>query len=210
MRTSLPIIAVTQRVQVTEHSERRDALDQRWHDVITELGALPLAVPNNAGVAAKLLRQLRPAGVVLTGGNDLLAYGGDAPERDETEHAVLEHAAEHRLPLLGVCRGMQLLLHQTGTELQRVKGHVTPRMVIDVAGEQVGVNSYHHLAALDVRGPWRVWARSEDGVVKAVAHRERNWVGVMWHPEREAALRPRDLQMLRTLFEGEGELQCVG
>ena len=47
--------------------------------------------------------------MVLTGGNDLAALGGDAPERDATENALLDAAESRRLPVIGVCRGMQVI-----------------------------------------------------------------------------------------------------
>ena len=105
---------------------------------------------------------------MLTGGNDLAALGGDAPERDATENALLDAAEARGLPVLGVCRGMQLIQQRCAVPLRRVEGHVTPSQIIHIDGEPAEVNSYHRFAALESRAPLEVWAVAADGVVKAI------------------------------------------
>ena len=101
-------VAVTQRVAVVpERDERRDCLDQEWSRFLAACGLLPLLLPNVAEVALRLCGQIELAGLLLTGGNDLVAVGGDAPERDTTENALLDLAERSRLPVVAVCRGMQ-------------------------------------------------------------------------------------------------------
>ena len=70
---------------------------------------MPVALPNVIEVAVALCSGADVTGLVLTGGNDLAALGGDAPERDATENAVLDVAESRGLPVLGVCRGMQVV-----------------------------------------------------------------------------------------------------
>src|ERR1700691_1446620 len=127
------MVAITQRVTVVPaYGERRDCLDQAWPRFLAACGLLPLAVPNVAEVALAMVRDANPAGLGLTGGNDLAALGGDAPERDATENALLDAAEARGLPVLGVCRGMQLMQQRCAIPLQRVEGHVTRRQVIQV------------------------------------------------------------------------------
>ena len=103
-------VVVTQRVDVTStYGERRDCLDQRWIELLLSVGLFPVLVPNNLDYVKKLIATEQIDGVLLTGGNSLLNYGGDAPERDEVEKNLLELAILKNIPLLGVCRGMQII-----------------------------------------------------------------------------------------------------
>lgn len=196
------LVAITQRVAVVPgYGERRDCLDQAWPRFLAACGLLPLAMPNVAEVALAMLRDAKVTGLVLTGGNDLAALGGDAPERDATENALLDAAEARSLPVLAVCRGMQLLQQRCAIPLLRVEGHVTPRQNIRIDGQPAEVNSYHRFAASESRPPLDVWAVAADGVVKAVRHSARPITGIMWHPERNTPFAAADVSLFRRAFE---------
>ncbi len=198
----MKIVGVTQRVQMApNYAERRDCLDQAWPRFLSACGLLSLALPNVAEVALALCAQNDVAGLVLTGGNDLAALGGDAPERDAVEHALLDLAERRALPVLGVCRGMQIIQQRFAIPLVRIEGHVPPRQLIRVDGEPREVNSYHCFAACTSRAPLDVWAVADDGVVKAVRHTSRPTTGIMWHPERTVPPSPADIALFRRVFE---------
>jgi len=193
-------VAVTQRVVLDPaHGERRDALDQRWAPFLAACGLLPVPVPNEPELAVALAGRAGAAGVLLTGGNDI----GTAPERDETERRLVAWAEARGLPVLGVCRGMQMLLSLAGVPLEPVGGHVGVRHAIRLGGEPVEVNSYHGLGARAVAGELEAWGVAGDGVVEAVRHRGRPTVGIMWHPEREAPFRGIDIDLVTTLFRSD-------
>ena len=195
------IVAVSQRVAIVpERQERRDCLDQAWPRFLGACGLLPLALPNQLQAALELCSGVDIAGVLLTGGNDLASLGGDAPERDAVEQALLEVAEQRGLPVLGVCRGMQLIQHLHGTRLGRVEGHVTRRQRILIDGEPAQVNSFHHFGALQTFPPLQSWAVSDDGVVKAIRHSSRPLTGIMWHPERLEPFRAEDVALFRRTF----------
>jgi N5-(cytidine 5'-diphosphoramidyl)-L-glutamine hydrolase len=194
-------IGVTQRVEVVAgYGERRDCLDQAWSKFLFGCGVLPIPLPNVAEAALALCDQMQVAGLILTGGNDLAALGGDAPERDEVENRLLDFAGQRGLPVLGVCRGMQVLQHRCGIPLHRIEGHVTQSQVIRINGETAQVNSYHHFGACESRPPLDMWAVADDGVVKAVRHSSKPVTGIMWHPERCSPFRPADVRLVRELF----------
>jgi len=195
-------VAVTQRVSlVADRAERRDCLDQAWPRFLAACGLVSLALPNVAEVALALCEKGRIAGLVLTGGNDLAALGGDAPERDAVESALLELAEQRRLPVLGICRGMQVIQQRFASPLRRVEGHVTPHQTISIEGRREVVNSYHCYGALESRVPLESWAVADDGVVKAVRHNSRPITGIMWHPERCSPFAPADVALFRRVFE---------
>ncbi len=100
--------AAVQRVAVDPpHGTRRDGLHQVWVKFLLGCGLIPIPVPNSADAASKICE--RANGIVLTGGNDLAAYGADAADRDETETALLDLAERREMPVFGVCRGMQMI-----------------------------------------------------------------------------------------------------
>jgi gamma-glutamyl-gamma-aminobutyrate hydrolase PuuD len=197
-------IAVSQRVVVTpEHGTRSDALDHQWWPFLRSCGLIGVPVPNDVGAAVQLVHAAQVRGILLTGGNDLVELGGDAPERDRTETALLDLAHERGLPVVAVCRGMQLLLRRFGNPLCRVGGHVAARQTVRVGTRSRVVNSYHNWAATTVRPPLRAWAAGPGGVVKGVRHETEPLLGLMWHPERlPPELAVEDQGLIRAQFGG--------
>jgi N5-(cytidine 5'-diphosphoramidyl)-L-glutamine hydrolase len=197
----MSVIAISQRVVVDPRfGERRDCLDQAWIKFMMICGLTPMQVPNEEETARSLCNGLPLSGILLTGGNDLLAYGGDAPERDSTENMLLDIAEERNLPVLGVCRGMQMIQHRLGIRLERVAGHVTAHQIVSIEGKPEEVNSYHNFGATETRPPLEAWAIADDGVVKAVRHTDGRMAGIMWHPERLNPLASRDISFFQNFF----------
>ncbi|MGD9559022.1 MAG: gamma-glutamyl-gamma-aminobutyrate hydrolase family protein [Oscillospiraceae bacterium] len=193
-------VFVSQRVDIVEaYAERRDALDQNWAPFLLACGALLCAVPNHAATLAQLLLHARPHGIVLTGGNSPLLCGGNAPERDATDTALIAYAAENKTPLIGVCRGMQSIVTFFGGSLRPVQGHVAVSHPV-AGGMARVVNSYHELAVDALPGVLKACAKSEDGLVEAVRHESLPILGIMWHPEREAAFNAQDIALFKEMF----------
>lgn len=190
-------VALSQRIDyVADRLESRDALDQRLSAFVANCGYVPVPVPNSLGHELDTwLSVIRPSGVILSGGNDISTY----PERDQTETALINYAYMHKVPLLGICRGMQMLAHWSGTALRSVQGHVGTRHFI--SGEMSGlVNSYHRFVLDDCPENFHVSASSEDGEIEAIRHLFLPLEGWMWHPEREEKFSTRDIQRVRSLF----------
>lgn len=189
-------VAVSQRVDPwPARGERRDALDQRLCLWLSVNHCWPLPIPNGLPDVPAWLAAMGIDAIVLSGGNDI----GAAPERDATERALLDHARTHGLPLLGICRGMQMMAVWAGGRLRAVSGHVGTRHRLPGPIAQ-DVNSYHQLGLVDCPPGYTATALSDDGSIEAMAHQRLPWQGWMWHPEREADFSPHDNTRLQALF----------
>ena len=206
-------VGITQRpMALPDRDEVRDALDVRLARLIWNLMLVPVPItnaiagatdPNDAGPSSVdgYLAALALDAIVLSGGDDV----GDPPARDCTERAALALAEREGLPVLGICRGMQLINVVAGGTLTPVEGHVATRHVIKGSSiAQREVNSFHRLAvppdgmAADLEAT--AWA--PDGTVEAVKHRRLPWTGIMWHPERESLFDEDDLQLVKDALTG--------
>lgn len=193
------LIALTQRVvAASEYPERRDALDQRWSSFLSLAGLHGIPLPNDKAQAYEIFKKLPFNGIILTGGNSPVLYGGDAPERDETEMMLLQMAVEENIPVIGVCRGMQMIHLYHGGELKSVEGHVIPDLKISYFDSDRVISSFHRFAVAGVPNNFEVFAKSDDGVIKGYKH--KNMYGIMWHPEREALFRSEDIRLFQEVF----------
>lgn len=212
-------IGVTMRVVRSGYGETRDALARDWPLFFERLGRLGgyapdwLMLPNTGEECVELARRQGVRGLLLTGGDDI----GATPDRDETETALLRWAGQEGLPVLGVCRGAQMLARQAGARLAPLlpERHVAARhaVVWQTANAAAAglppfagrgeVNSYHawglEAAGLPVSlSPLAICP--EDGSVEAFAHTALPWRGILWHPEREPHPAACDLPLLQSLF----------
>ena len=179
-----------------------------------------------AGARARRLMAREPlpseplAGLVIGGGDDIGAeiYGGQVlpdvridPERDKLELSLLETALARGVPVLGICRGSQMINVALGgtlhTDIYEVYMHaprmrtVLPRKTVRIVeGSRLDrivrcnpcrVNALHHQSVDRLGRGLAVVARDEAGIVQAVEGTEGFLVGVQWHPELLVFARPQ-------------------
>lgn len=184
---------------------------ERYATQVEAAGGLAVVVPHASALDPALMDVLD--GLLLTGGPDVdpARFGAEAhpevlvrPERDAAEFALLDEALRRDVPVLGICRGMQVMaVHLGGSLIQHlpdVHGEDRHRggagvysehlvhlqrgsLAHAILGDQLVVNSYHHQAVADP-GPLHVTGRADDGTVEVVELPDRRFaVGVQWHPE---------------------------
>ncbi len=195
------VIIYTQRVEeVKSYQERRDCADQNIPRFLEACGYLPIPVSNVLRNPAELAERLQPSGIVLTGGNSLQKYGGNAPERDFTDHCLIEAALENEIPIYGFCRGMQSILDYFGCRLENVPNHVAVRHQVHGMWGNFEVNSYHNQACMEISERLQIAAQTADGVIEAVVSGEYQIMATMWHPERENPFADKDMRRVQEFF----------
>lgn len=189
-------------------------LSAEYADRVREAGGVPLLLPPGA-VEPEVLDGLD--GLLLSGGEDVdPRYYGEAaiPElgtvdagRDTQELPLAKAAAERRMPILAICRGIQLLNVSLGGTLYQdlpaqhegALGHVQDEpvhvsihdvkmapdsLIAKLAGAtDLRVNTFHHQAVKDLAPGLKATAWADDGVIEALEGSQGWMVGVQWHPE---------------------------
>lgn len=238
-----PRILVTTSTGYGTDLRRYDAVTGRNYSQATvRAGGLPFMVASlEPGLAASFLDGID--GVLFTGGVDVhpahfgqepaADLGQVDPDRDLFELALYRAARERNLPVLGVCRGHQLIniaeggtIHQhLGLDLtalnhsqKNMEGepHHTvtfePGSILARAfgSGEVQTNSYHHQAVDRPAETVRVTGRSTDGLVEAIEGRSGAWLlGVQWHPEMSQARHEEHLAPFTAFIQAVNEARSV-
>lgn len=221
-KINAPIIGITTfcKQEEVKNSRKYNKLNCNYIDGIAETGGQPLLIPelNNLKKAKPYIDLLD--GIIFSGGKDISpALYGEKPisavdsnlNRDKWEIKLLELALEKGIPVLGICRGMQLinivlrgtlyqdiveqynkeLIHlaksdEEGLEYVQHKIKIEPDTKLSrfLCTRELEVNSYHHQAVKELGENLQVSARSEGGIIEAIeSENEEFLLGVQWHPE---------------------------
>ena len=202
----------------------RCVLDQTYIDAVIRADGIPYILPFNTDdeIIEEMVKNVDA--IILSGGNDIfpLLYGEEPkeklgeifPDRDKFETILINTAVKLKKPILGICRGHQLInvtfggtLHQdlsygenvTIKHFQKAKWNIFTHSIsidknsflndiFEVSG--IGfVNSFHHQIINKIAPGFKVIAKSSDNVIEAIENldSENLILGIQWHPEMMAA-----------------------
>lgn len=223
-----PLIGISCSFTTTEPASYK--LHQDYVNAVSHTGGEPVILPytDEQGIR-ELIGTLD--GIVLSGGVDIdpayyhelphLALGRIEPSRDRFELELARAAMRIGVPILGICRGMQVLYVAMGGKLiqdipsqvdgaikhrqEGPRSHPSHKVAVErnsklagmIGAGEVGVNSFHHQAAKEpVIDEFIVSARADDGVIEAIESRQDQFVlGVQWHPEAMFGTSPAMIEM---------------
>lgn len=187
-------IALSQRHDyIPEYNEYRDGLDCRWADFFWQEKILILPLPNHINIAMGWMREISIDALIITGGGNLEKYGGLTDKRKNMERELIKYCIKKRIPVIGVCYGMQLITDFFGGKLVKVMGHVRTRHRI-YGDYNAEVNSYHNYAVQELPSGFIALSYADDGTVEIFRHLEMPIFGIMFHSEREAFFQKKDIQ----------------
>jgi len=208
-------ILVTQHLfENSSYPETREGLDINWSKFLFSCGFFP--IPISIKLSPDLyFDKFKPAGILLTGGNDLSRFSPDnslSKMRDQLEIKIIRLALTHKLPILGVCRGMQILANYFEFPIEALSGHVGKEHSISVdektklgqfLAPDLKVNSYHNYCIKAVKGPFKVSAKCpKDKSIEAFESETYKICALMWHPEREKPFNEAVINLIREFFLG--------
>lgn len=220
------IIAISQRSMKMKIGANRDALEITYPGYYRKFGVILIPIPNSAGSVEEYFGEMSIKGIILSSGNDVnpALYGEKAKnedfseERDKTERELIDITIKRKLPLLGICRGMQFINVYFGGKLVRnIKektktNHVAVTHRVKITDEKaIGffnkkeytVNSYHNQGIDEnaLSPKLKAFAVTEDGSIEGIYHPKYRIAGIMWHPERQGSDNRMDEKLVRAFID---------
>lgn len=218
---------------------RRSYVNEDYVYSVIKNGGIPYIIPFNEDEEVIRMQMEHVDGLILSGGHDvtprfygqepLIKLGGVYPERDTFDFRLLENAVKAGKPVLGICRGFQVinayfkgtifqdLSFKEGVKVKHDQVH-TPSMTSHSIKINEGtllhelfkkdttyVNSFHHQILDKVAEGFTVGAMSTDGVVEAIENKEKNILAVQWHPEMLHRSTPEMNVLFSDLIEKAGK-----
>ena len=197
-------IGISQRVDLVRN-EIRDSLDQNWFRILKNFKLQILPIPNLLTNPIEWIENQKIEAFILSGGNDLSFFKKSNKKevnecRDKLEILILRYCKKKKIPVIGICRGLQIINYFFNKKINLKKNiiHVNSKHNIYPNIQEkfrffkekkkvIKVNSYHNfiIPVNEVSKELRIVYRDKDQNAEAVEHKSLPWVGIMWHPERE-------------------------
>lgn len=212
-------IGITQKLSYhSDYAETNLSLDIAWIDFLILLGVIPVPLPLvKSDDVETLIKELQLDGVILSGGNDVSNFSEGSKQqkklcnrRDKFEVQVLKVCIKLNIPILGVCRGLQLINIYFSGSLVKVTGHINTAHQLDKMDpsfpelKQIEyVNSYHNWGITPncIGSNLTPLAFDTDGCIECLKHYFLDIFAIMWHPERAKPFRAVDKSLIEKVLK---------
>jgi putative glutamine amidotransferase len=195
-------VFISQRLDsVGKFDEKRNNLDIRFLKLFEKLNIIPILIPNNIYLTKKIIKDIRPRGIILTSGGDALKK--DA--RYYSELLLINFACKKNIPLIGICRGAQAINLYFSGKIKKISNHVRKKHKLNINlgnKQKVKTNCYHDygIKKESLGKNLKVLGKTNDGSIELFRHKSKKIIGMMWHPERFKKLRAFELKIFKNLL----------
>ena len=194
--------------KISINIKRKEINDQIDHALINWLiknSYNPIVISNKSLKLTKnklnrFLKSLKIRGIILSGGNEVKKKN----LRYKSQNFLIDYALKNKIPILGICQGMQLMGVRYGSKLIRVKNHVKKKhKLINLTKEKFPkhANSYHDYSLKNCPKNFFITTKSPDGNIESIKHKYFPWEGWMWHPERDKKIDKINNIRLKKIFK---------
>ncbi len=199
----MKIIGVSQRLEISKFGELRAQIDIRLINFISKCGYVPVPIPyynlpkkNSLKKLSIWLNSIKLSGIVLSGGEDMGKY----KLRDNSEKYLINYSIKKKIPIFGICRGMQVIGSYFKVRLKPVKNHVNTLHTIYSNKKRFSVNSYHNFSLKKCPRDFSIEFKSLDGNIESIQSKTKKIYACMWHPERYKNFKKFDIIKFKMLF----------
>ena len=179
-----------------------DFIDHYWLDYFEKKNINYYLVPNKKKLSKKKIKEINL--LIIPGGNDVSNVLKTSKIRNIIEKNLIKIFFKKKIPILGICRGAQLLNKSFGGKITKIKKHMRTRHNIFFTNREIikknflNVNSFHNdgIKKNDLSKSFKVLASDKHKNIEMFISNNKKIIGTMWHPERE-----KSTQLLDTLIK---------
>jgi putative glutamine amidotransferase len=196
-------ILITQGLYLDERKNLYSKLDYTWYQYAKKLRFNLIPISFEAKLNTLEIRKID--GIIFSGGNNLNTIQKKKENllRDIFEKKLFSYFSKKKIPILGVCRGMQLISQIHKIKIDKSKNHVTKgHDIILMNDKRINVNSYHNYIIKDVPDNFNLIAKHmTDNSIEIISCKKKNFLCLMFHPERVSKSQKKVDKIFKDFFK---------
>lgn len=202
---------------ILSRSENRDSIDTEIYKLLSDIGLIPFLIPNDTKIVTNLnnlIDHKRIKCLLLSGGNDLgyLKKKGGTNiynARDEVELKLINFCLRNKIPVIGICRGFQLVAYYLGAEIDRIDNHINTvhKIKLKNSNTEIKVNSFHSFGLKNNNLPINIqpvgYDKKDNTIECFTTELPFRSINFMWHPERKNGANKETKDLIKAFLNYE-------